>query len=174
MKPQTTSNASTNSDIGYTTLITLKARYYHQTFIMTPCDTNFDANSYLNPLRATHYCGRLLDVQCTHAGGCATAEANRGHFTSVRATTAVAKAIDPTTSRGEIFGDAHRLRLGGIVVNAVIDGRRVAIDVGVTSQAKRSQGGPIQDYANTKLTKWQGNLSRGIPVSQLWLVDVYK
>ena len=36
----------------------------------------------------------------------------------------------------------------------MLDGRRVAIDVGITSQAKRPQGDPIQDYANTQLTKY--------------------
>ena len=63
--------------------------------------------------------------------------------------------IDPTTSREETCGDPHRLRPGDVITNAVLDGRRVAIDVGVKSQAKRSQGDPIQDYANTKLTKYR-------------------
>ena len=73
----------------------------------------------------------------------------------MRAITAVAKTIDPTTSRGEMFGDAQRLRPGDIITNAVPDGRRVAIDVGITSQAKLSQGDPIQDYANTKFSKYK-------------------
>jgi hypothetical protein len=73
----------------------------------------------------------------------------------VRVITVVAKAIDPTTSREESFGDSQRLRPGDIITNAVLDGRRVAIDVGVTSQAKRSQGDPIQDYATTKLIKYR-------------------
>ena len=31
----------------------------------------------------------------------------------------------------------------------------MAIDVGITSQAKRTQGVPIQNYANSKLTKYR-------------------
>ena len=37
----------------------------------------------------------------------------------------------------------------------MLDGRRVAIDVGVTSQSKKAQGDPIQHYANTKLSKYK-------------------
>jgi len=73
----------------------------------------------------------------------------------VRAITAVAKTINITTSREEAFGDAARLRPGDIITNAVLDGRRVAIDVGITSQANKTQGDPIQNYANTKLHKYR-------------------
>ena len=65
----------------------------------------------------------------------------------------MAKAVDPTTTREETFGESQRLRPGDIITNAVIDGRRVAIDVGIASQAKHTQGDPIQDYANTKFAK---------------------
>ena len=77
------------------------------------------------------------------------------HYTIVRAITAVANTIDPTTSREETLGDAQRLRPGDIITNAVLDGTRVAIDVGITSQAKRTQGDPIQEYANTKFSKYK-------------------
>ena len=91
----------------------------------------------------------------THAGCCATAEATRGHYSVVRASTAVAKTIDPTTPREATFGDSTRLRPGDIITNAVLDGRRVAIDVGIASQANQTQGDPIQNYANTKLRKYR-------------------
>jgi len=106
---------------------------------------------FLPEATTCHCCGKLLDVQCVHAGCCATSEATRSHYAVVRAITAVAKAIDPTTSREETYGDA-RLRPGDVITNAVLDGRRVAIDVGVTSQAKCTQGDPIQDYQNKKST----------------------
>ena len=38
---------------------------------------------------------------------------------------------------------------------AVLDGRRVANDVGITSQAKQTQQDPIQDYANVELQKYR-------------------
>jgi hypothetical protein len=102
-----------------------------------------------------HCCGKLLDAQCTHGGRCATAEATRGHYSAVRAITAVAKTIDPTTSREETFGDTQRLRPGDIITNAILDGRRVAVDLGITSQAKRTQGDPIQHYANLQFSKYR-------------------
>ena len=40
-----------------------------------------------------------------------------------------------------------------MIANAVLDGRRVAIDVGIASEAKRTQGDPIQDSAQIKLHK---------------------
>ena len=67
----------------------------------------------------------------------------------------MAKTIDPTTSREETFGDTQRLRPGGVITNAVLDGRRMAIDVGVTSQAKRTQGDPIQDYEHNEVSKYR-------------------
>ena len=102
---------------------------------------------FLPEATTCHCCGKLLDVQCVHAGCCATSEATRGHYAVVRAITAIAKTIDPTTSREETYGDA-RLRPGDVITNAALDGRRMAIDVGVTSQAKCTQGDPIQDYQN--------------------------
>jgi len=99
-----TSNASTNSDTpkfttsGSTTLTTLQAQSYHQTSTRTPSGTASDAIFYRKATMC-HCRGKLLDVRCTHAGCCATAEATRGHYTVVRAIAAVAKAIDPTTSR---------------------------------------------------------------------------
>ena len=113
---------------------------------------------FLPEATACHCCGKLLDVRCTHAGCCATAEATRGHYSVVRAITAVAKAVDPTTTREETFGDTQRLRPGDIITNAIIEGRRVAIDVGVTSQAKCTQGDPIQAYANTKFAKYKSTI----------------
>ena len=65
------------------------------------------------------------------------------------------KTDDPTTTREETFGESQRLRPGDIITNAVIDGRRVAIDVGITSQAKQTQGDPIQYYANSKFAKYR-------------------
>ena len=47
----------------------------------------------------------------------------------MRAIAAVAKTIDPTTSREETFGDTQRLRPGHVITNAVVDGRKMAIDV---------------------------------------------
>ena len=67
---------------------------------------------------------------------------------------AVAKAVGPTTIREETFG-SQRLRPGDLITGAVLDGRRVAIDVGVTSQAQRAQGDPIQNYVNLKLNKYR-------------------
>ena len=108
------------------------------------------------PVATTCHCGgKLFDVQCVHAGCCATSEATRGHYAVVRAITAVAKTIDPTTSREETFGDTQRLRPGDVITNAVLDGRRMAIDVGVTSQAKRTQGDPIQDYEYKGINKYR-------------------
>ena len=109
---------------------------------------------FLPEATTCHCCGKLLDVQCVHAGCCATSEATRGHYAVVRAITAVAKTIDPTTSREETYGDA-RLRPGDVITNAVLDGRNMAIDVGVTSQAKRTQGDPIQDYQYKKINKYR-------------------
>ena len=97
---------------------------------------------------------RLLDVKCIHAGCCATAEATRGHYAVARTFLAVAKAVGPTTIREETFG-SQRLRPGDLITGAVLDGRRVAIDVGVTSQAQRAQGDPIQNYVNLKLNKYR-------------------
>ncbi|MFM7989947.1 MAG: hypothetical protein ACKPKO_62600, partial [Candidatus Fonsibacter sp.] len=104
---------------------------------------------------ACHCCGKMRDVQYTHAGCCATAEATRGHYAVVRAITAVAKTTDTNTTREEHCGDNQRLRPGYVITNAIIDGRRVAVDAGVTSQAKRTQGDPIQQYAITKLHKYR-------------------
>ena len=87
---------------------------------------------FLPEATTCHCCGKLLDVQCVHAGCCATSEATRGHDAVARAITAVAKTIDPTTSREETFGDTHRLRPGDIITNVVVEGRRLAIDVGIT------------------------------------------
>ena len=94
-------------------------------------------------------------MQCVHAGCWAISEATRGHYAVVRAIAAVAKTIDPTTSREETFGDIQRLRPGDVITNAVLDGRRMAIDVGVTSQAKRTQGDPIQDYELKQVSKYR-------------------
>ena len=67
---------------------------------------------------------------------------------------AVAKAVDPTTTREETLCGS-RLRPGDLMTGAGLDGRRVAIDVGVTSQAQRAQGDPIQNYVNLKLNKYR-------------------
>ncbi|MFM7988988.1 MAG: hypothetical protein ACKPKO_57715, partial [Candidatus Fonsibacter sp.] len=104
----------------------------------------------------------MLDVQCTHAGCSATVEATRGHYAVVRAITAVAKTIDPNTTREEHFGDNQRLRPGDVITNAIIDGRRVAVAVGVTSQAKRTQGDPIQHHAMTKLHKYRHTIQNDL------------
>ena len=102
-----------------------------------------------------HCCTRLLDVKCIHAGCCATAEATRGHYVVARTLVPVAKAVDPTTTREDAFGGNQRLRPGDLITGAILDGRRVAVDVGVTSQARRTPGDPIQYYVNYKLNKYR-------------------
>ena len=72
-----------------------------------------------------------------------------------RALLAVAKAVGPSTTREETFGGSQRLRPGDLITGAVLDGRRVAIDVGVNSQAQRAPGDPIQNYVNLKLNKYR-------------------
>ena len=98
-----------------------------------------------------HCCNKTLDVQCVHAGCCAKAEATRGHYAIARTIFQVAKTIDPSTTKEEVATGSDRLRPGGIATGTVIDGHRVAIDVGVASQAQRPQGGPIRNYVNLKL-----------------------
>ncbi|MFM7984947.1 MAG: hypothetical protein ACKPKO_37070, partial [Candidatus Fonsibacter sp.] len=61
----------------------------------------------------------------------------------MRAITAVAKTIDPSTTREETFGDNQRLRPGDVITTAILEGHKVAVDVGVTSQSKRTQRDPI-------------------------------
>ena len=139
---------------GPTILTPPKVQSYPQTCTETPSGTAWDANFDLK-LPHVIVAAQLLDVQCVHAGCCTTSKATRGHYALARAITAVANTIDPTTSREESFGETHRLRPGDGITNAVLDGRRVAIDVGITSQARRSQGDPIQEYANIKLTKYR-------------------
>ena len=101
-------------------------------------------------------CNRMLDVQCIHAGCCATAEATRGHYAVARALLAVAKAVDPTTTREDTFAGTQRQRPGDLTTGVLIDGRRVAIDIGSTSQSQKTPGNPFQDYVNLKLTKYRG------------------
>ena len=48
-----------------------------------------------------------------------------------------------------------RLRPGDIVTGAVIDGQRVAIDVGVTSPARRAPLGPVHQYALGKVKQYK-------------------
>ena len=61
----------------------------------------------------------------------------------------------PSTTREENFGDEQRLRPGDLITTAVVEGRKVAVDVGVTSQAKRTQRDPVEDYAHLKLRKYR-------------------
>ena len=63
--------------------------------------------------------------------------------------------MDPTTTREETCGGQQGQRPGDLISGAVLDGRRVAIDVGITSQAKQNQQDPIQHYVNVKLQKYR-------------------
>ncbi|MFM7987326.1 MAG: hypothetical protein ACKPKO_49235, partial [Candidatus Fonsibacter sp.] len=53
------------------------------------------------------------------------------------------------------FGDNQRLRPGDVITTAILEGHKVAVDVGVTSQSKRTQRDPIQDYADHTTHKYK-------------------
>ena len=78
---------------------------------------------------ACHCCKQQVDVQRAHAGCCATAEAARGHYAIARTIPNVAKTIDPSTTKEEVSKGAERLRPGDITTGAIIDSKRVAVDV---------------------------------------------
>lgn len=60
------------------------------------------------------------------------------------------KTIDPSTTKEEVATGPGRLRPGDIVTGAVIYGQRVAIDVGLTTQARRTPTGPVHQHALDK------------------------
>ncbi|MFM7985906.1 MAG: hypothetical protein ACKPKO_41985, partial [Candidatus Fonsibacter sp.] len=62
---------------GPTTSTPPTAQYFHQTSTETQSDTDWVVNSCQKQPHAT--VAADLDVQCNHAGCCATAEATRGH-----------------------------------------------------------------------------------------------
>ena len=109
-------------------------------------------------LPATTECdisGHVMGVQCAHAGCCAKAAATRGHYAIARTLLHVAKTIDPSTTKEEVATGPDRLRPGDIVTGVAIDGQRVAIDVGVTSQARRTPLDLVYQYAIGKINKYR-------------------
>ena len=104
-------------------------------------------------------CKQALDVQCVRAGCCPKAQATQGHYAIARTVFQVAKTIDHSTTKeevttGEVTTGPDRLRPGDIVTG-VIDGQRVAIDVGLTSQARRTPIDPVHQYAIDKVAKYR-------------------
>ena len=102
-----------------------------------------------------HCCKKLLDVQCVRAGCCAKAQATNGHYAVARTLLHVAKVIDPTTTKEEVSTGADRLRPGGITTSAAIGGQRLAINIGITFEARRTPLDPVYQYALEKVQQYR-------------------
>ena len=61
--------------------------------------------------------------------------------------------IDPTTTKEEIAPGMTRVRPGGITTSAVLDGKTVPIDIGITSQAQGTPGDPVHNNATSDTTR---------------------
>ena len=67
---------------------------------------------------------------------------------------ALAEVNDPTTVREEVDSSEYRLRPGDLATAGCVDGRRTAIDVGVTSQDRKCVGDSVHEYAVAKSNKY--------------------
>ena len=90
-------------------------------------------------------CTKPYHLTCTRAGCCAQAEAIRRRYSVARQRLAVANS-DPTAVREEVVAGDQLLRPGDITTSGILDRKRAAIDVGITSRGRQCSIDPVHDY----------------------------
>eukprot|EP00974_Lingulodinium_polyedra_P118616 11167864-Lingulodinium_polyedra.AAC.1 len=71
-------------------------------------------------------CKRPLDVKARHDGCCASAESTKGHYVVTRQLYAVARTVDPTTTKEEATPGEDKQRPGDVTSTGFLRGRRTA------------------------------------------------
>ena len=74
----------------------------------------------------------------------------------VRQLFTVAKTIDPSSVKEEVVRSVEeKLRPADLTTLGIFDGKRTAVDVGITSQASTRTGDPTEHYAREKYRKYR-------------------